>query len=109
MEVALSRPLLSPSVVVAANCASHPSWPEQDPLGDSQSLTPDRHHWVSLKKKSDGWKKSKDKRAGPLQIVATLYSFLFNTSHVVLGDMPDFFQKHVWITRHGIPFTQRPG
>jgi len=37
------------------------------------------------------------------------YSFLFNTSHVVLGDMPDFFQKHVWITRHAIPFTQRPG
>ena len=31
-----------------------------------------------------------------------MYSFLFNTSHVVLGDMPDFFQKHVWITRHAI-------
>ena len=23
--------------------------------------------------------------------------------------MPNFFQKHVWITRHAIPITQRPG
>ena len=37
------------------------------------------------------------------------YSFLFNTSNVVLGDMLDFFQKHVWITRHAIPISQRPG
>ena len=37
------------------------------------------------------------------------YSFLFNTSHVILGDMLDFFQKHVWITRHVIQITQRPG
>ena len=37
------------------------------------------------------------------------YSFLFNTSHAVLGDMLDFFQKHVWITRHAIQITQRPG
>ena len=35
------------------------------------------------------------------------YSFLFNTSHIVLGDMPDFFQKHVWITRHAILITQK--
>ena len=34
--------------------------------------------------------------------VQSKYSFLFNTSHVVLRDMPDFFQKHVWITRHAI-------
>ena len=25
------------------------------------------------------------------------------------GDMPNFFQKHVWIIRHTIPITQRPG
>ena len=37
------------------------------------------------------------------------YSFLFNTSHVVLRDMPNFFQKHVWFTGHDIPITQRPG
>ena len=37
------------------------------------------------------------------------YSFVFNTSHVVLGVMPNFFPKHVWITRHVIPITQRPG
>ena len=43
------------------------------------------------------------------QQVTVIYSFLFDTSHVALGDMPDFFQKHVWITRHAIPFTQRPG
>ena len=30
------------------------------------------------------------------------YSFLFNTSHFVLRDMPNFFQKHDRITRHAI-------
>ena len=42
-------------------------------------------------------------------ILTLLYSFLSNTSHVVLRDMPGFFQKSVWITRHAIPITQRPG
>ena len=32
-----------------------------------------------------------------------------NRDATVLGNMPDFFQKHVWITRHAIPFAQRPG
>ena len=45
----------------------------------------------------------------PLTLLYTtrndLYSFLFNTSHVVLGDM----QNHVWITRLAIQITQRPG
>ena len=37
------------------------------------------------------------------------YSCVFNTSHTVLGDMPDFYQKLVCITRHVIQFYQRPG
>ena len=36
------------------------------------------------------------------------YSCVFNTSHTVLRDMPDFYQKRVCITRHPIPFYQRP-
>ena len=37
------------------------------------------------------------------------YSRVFNTSHTVLGDMPNFYQKLVCITRHAIPFYRRPG
>ena len=37
------------------------------------------------------------------------YSCVLNTSHTVLGDMPDFYQKLVCITRHVIQFYQRPG
>ena len=42
-------------------------------------------------------------------VTNTAYPFLFNTSHVVLGDMSDFFQKHVWITRHAMPIIHCPG
>ena len=42
-------------------------------------------------------------------ILTLLYSFLSNTSHVVLRDMPGFFSKNIWITSHAIPITQRPG
>ena len=37
------------------------------------------------------------------------YSSVCNTSHTVLGDMPNFYQKLVCITRHAIQFYQRPG
>ena len=37
------------------------------------------------------------------------YSCVFNTSHTVLGDMPNFYEKPVCITRHAIPFYERPG
>ena len=37
------------------------------------------------------------------------YPCVLNTSHTVLGDMPDFYQKLVCITRHVIQFYQRPG
>ena len=38
-----------------------------------------------------------------------IYSCVFNTSHTVLGDMPNFYEKPVCITRHAIPFYERPG
>ena len=38
-----------------------------------------------------------------------MYSCVFNTSHTVLGDMPNFYEKPVCITRHAIPFYERPG
>ena len=41
--------------------------------------------------------------------VPTVYSCVLNTNHTVLGDMPDFYQKLVCITRHVIQFYQRPG
>ena len=37
------------------------------------------------------------------------YSCIFNTSHTLLGDMPNFYKKLVCITRHAIPLYQRPG
>ena len=37
------------------------------------------------------------------------YSCVFNTSHTVLGDMPNFYENPVCITRHAIPFYERPG
>ena len=39
----------------------------------------------------------------------SVYSCVFNTSHTVLGDMPNFYEKPVCITRHAIPFYERPG
>ena len=35
------------------------------------------------------------------------YSLLFNTSYIVKGDFPSYL-KNVRISKHGIPFTQRP-
>ena len=43
------------------------------------------------------------------QIKVKIYSCVFNTSHTVLGDMPNFYEKPVCITRHAIPFYERPG
>ena len=43
------------------------------------------------------------------KFLLTDYSCVLNTSHTVLGDMPDFYQKLVCITRHVIQFYQRPG
>ena len=37
------------------------------------------------------------------------YSCVLNTSHTILGDIPDFYHKLVCITRHIIQFYQRPG
>ena len=37
------------------------------------------------------------------------YSCVLNTSHTVLGDMPNFYENPVCITRHAIPFYERPG
>ena len=31
-----------------------------------------------------------------------VYSFLFNKSHVALGDMPNVFQKHTYITQEAM-------
>ena len=36
------------------------------------------------------------------------YFCVFNTSHTVLGDMLNFCQKLVCITRHAISFYRRP-
>ena len=38
----------------------------------------------------------------------SILSYVFNTSHTVLGDMPNFNEKPVCITRHAIPFYERP-
>ena len=37
------------------------------------------------------------------------YSCVFSTSHTVIGDMTNFYEKLGCITRHVIPFNQRPG
>ena len=39
-----------------------------------------------------------------LLLLCYIYSSIVNTSHTVLGDMQNFFLKHVSITRHAVPF-----
>ena len=67
-----------------------------------------KHTVVSLDFESQ--KKQKSLRLVSKTVLEiTRYSLLLNASHFVLGDMLNFFLKHVCITRHAIPFSQRPG
>ena len=50
-------------------------------------------------------------RPDPIRLLATSvgYSYVFNKSHIVLGDMPNSTKKRrVCIARHAIPIYQRP-
>ena len=43
------------------------------------------------------------------KVTTILLRLHFNTSHNVLGDISNFYQKLLCITRHAIPFYQIPG